>query len=702
MVQKTLGNRVHRLKIVLEGTRPQVWRRLEVPSVTGLGDLHMLIQVVMGWNDSHPHSFEFSGLRYSGNEGLGLGPPDRDEHAARVGDVLRRRGSKGVYTYDFGDSWEHSITVEAVGEAEPDTVYPRLLDGHGGGPPEDCGGVYGFEHLRHLRDHPEELGKGFHADAEDQRNWVEMLEPDDLDLEAMRRELREAFGSLPLTEETVPAPEPSGSKKGLEPARPVSLPPEEELAAAALESSPLRELLALARWFGEGKALTSTGMPRPADVRAAAAELDLWPRASARQAAERADRLGRLRAARDLPGFVPLWRWVTELGLVRVEAKRVSAAPEVVGELTADSALEAWWELFDAAVEGDPDPEGLLGTDRYEADLFPPVLRFLYEAPDGTELVLGDLASELADHLLAAGAALPDEAGQIRLSILTTIYRGLHHLAEIGAVHLSDRTEEATAERYRSGYSVGGILVGPGPDTHHPQEGEVDCSAALTPLGRHGVRRVLLREGVPAPLSGGLAGASAAELLDSLMTVQPDLHEPEILPWLAGRATEEAVVEVVEAASALDGTGAFRRALALRVLEFAGEPALPVLRGLLDSDRISVAALAAGAVLAAADLPEEEHSRLSERYGPWLAIDMVAAPLERGEDHLEVLFALNTGAGSEGPGPIGQLLLDGGGDLWKVDHPEAFRVLEAVGRLHPDKKVAKAARRAAHKARSRS
>lgn len=66
----------------------------------------------------------------------------------------------------------------------------------------------------------------------------------------------------------------------------MTLPPEEELAAAALQTSPLRELLALARWVSPDNKLTGTGVPRPDDVRAAVGELDLWPHASEAEAEE--------------------------------------------------------------------------------------------------------------------------------------------------------------------------------------------------------------------------------------------------------------------------------------------------------------------------------------------------------------------------------------------------------------------------------
>jgi hypothetical protein len=69
---------------------------------------------------------------------------------------------------------------------------------------------------------------------------------------------------------------------------------------------------------------------------------------------------------------------------------------------------------------------------------------------------------------------------------------------------------------------------------------------------------------------------------------------------------------------------------------------------------------------------------------------MVAAPLEMGDGHLSVLLALSS---DEEAGPIGEFLLKDADRLWRVDHPATVPVLEAVGRLHPDRKVAKAARR---------
>ncbi|WP_017582927.1 plasmid pRiA4b ORF-3 family protein [Nocardiopsis valliformis] len=503
-------HRVYRLKIVLEGTEPPVWRLVEVPADLGLSHLHLVIQVLLGWEHAHPHAFEFGRRRYSEAGGVGAG--DLDEFEAMVGEVLSRKGSRGVYTYDFGDDWRHLITVEATGEAEPGTFYPRVLDGHGGGPPEGCGGVGAFERLRRLRDHPEELGRGDHSVAEEQLMWVEMLEPDELDLAKIREELRELFGGTALHE----------GGGGLSPARPVTLPPEEELAAAALETSPLRELLALTRWVSYGIKLTGTGVPRPADIRAAVGRLDLWPHACEAEAEERAERVRKLRSGRDLPEFLDLWDTAVALGLIEVGSARAYTCAELlVSGPTPGRVLEWWTELFGSTIEGSFGGEGTGsgGGDPLcgEVELFYLALRMLYEAPDGFEADLAYLGRtvaagaeadledlDLAGDLAAAevfgdtGAASEHAAGHdgfLSESVLEPLYLMMHEVAEVGAVRLVDATSAEVREAVLDQNPFG-------PSNRSDQPGPaIDCLAVLTPLGRYGVRQYLLATGIPAPLT---------------------------------------------------------------------------------------------------------------------------------------------------------------------------------------------------------
>jgi hypothetical protein len=152
-----------------------------VPGDASLGWLHAAIQVTMGWTNSHLHHFLTSDARYSDPrhcEDMGFGDePDRDEAKATLGQVAPQEGAQFGYEYDFGDSWEHEITVEKIlpGEAAAATTA-LCLDGARACPPEDCGGIGGYaELLKTLKNpkHPEHkamkewLGRPFDAEAFD-------------------------------------------------------------------------------------------------------------------------------------------------------------------------------------------------------------------------------------------------------------------------------------------------------------------------------------------------------------------------------------------------------------------------------------------------------------------------------------------------------------------------------------------------------
>ena len=101
----------------------------------------------MGWEDYHMHVFSDGSCEY------GLADPElghRDERKATLGRLLKGEGERIRYTYDFGDDWEHEIVVEKVLAAEQGVRYPICVAGKGACPPEDCGGVWGYEHLREV------------------------------------------------------------------------------------------------------------------------------------------------------------------------------------------------------------------------------------------------------------------------------------------------------------------------------------------------------------------------------------------------------------------------------------------------------------------------------------------------------------------------------------------------------------------------
>jgi hypothetical protein len=137
---------VHQLKVTLLHLSPPVWRRLAIPSDMPLGALHYVLQLAMGWDDSHLHDFRVGKTTYGDPEMLEeLG--DADEWEASLAEVAPRRGSRLRYTYDYGDNWEHDIVVEQVGPPMPDVRYPVCVAGERAGPPDDCGGVWGYADL---------------------------------------------------------------------------------------------------------------------------------------------------------------------------------------------------------------------------------------------------------------------------------------------------------------------------------------------------------------------------------------------------------------------------------------------------------------------------------------------------------------------------------------------------------------------------
>jgi hypothetical protein len=132
------------------GTSPPIWRRLLVPAGLTLAQLHDVLQTARGWQDCHMHEFR-AGQRHFGRPNpddrlMGL-PPVENERTVRLSSVLGRVGAKIIYTYDFGDSWEHGIILEKRLPVDPTMTYPVCTDGRRACPPEDCGGIGGFYDL---------------------------------------------------------------------------------------------------------------------------------------------------------------------------------------------------------------------------------------------------------------------------------------------------------------------------------------------------------------------------------------------------------------------------------------------------------------------------------------------------------------------------------------------------------------------------
>ncbi|MDR2450190.1 MAG: plasmid pRiA4b ORF-3 family protein [Candidatus Accumulibacter sp.] len=154
------------LKIELAWLRPTIWRRIVVPETIRLGKLHEVIQVVMGWSDSHLHEFEIDGERYGiANPDFGFGDSVRSERTARLGAVLN--GKKTFrYVYDFGDDWEHRIKVEKTLPPDVERKTALCLAGANACPPDDVGGPPGYENFIEAIADPD------HPEHEEMLDWV--------------------------------------------------------------------------------------------------------------------------------------------------------------------------------------------------------------------------------------------------------------------------------------------------------------------------------------------------------------------------------------------------------------------------------------------------------------------------------------------------------------------------------------------------
>lgn len=133
------------LKVTLRRVRPPVWRRVVVGSSVTLIELHSILQIAMGWTDSHLHAFDVDGVLYSNLEDV-QGVPVGDESRTKLAALLRKGVERFDYEYDFGDGWEHDVLVEKV-EPAARLIVPRCLAGRRACPPEDCGGPWGYERL---------------------------------------------------------------------------------------------------------------------------------------------------------------------------------------------------------------------------------------------------------------------------------------------------------------------------------------------------------------------------------------------------------------------------------------------------------------------------------------------------------------------------------------------------------------------------
>jgi hypothetical protein len=153
-ISKTPFQNVYQFKIVLNNTKPIVYRVIQVPEYYSFYDLHVAIQDALGWMDYHLHGFQVKTEQYIAC----IDCPQEQEESnvvqfghkhflgteTQIKDFLNA-GDSFEYTYDFGDNWRHKLTLEKILPKENNKVYPVCLSGKRACPPEDCGSLPGYE-----------------------------------------------------------------------------------------------------------------------------------------------------------------------------------------------------------------------------------------------------------------------------------------------------------------------------------------------------------------------------------------------------------------------------------------------------------------------------------------------------------------------------------------------------------------------------
>ncbi|MFE2183377.1 hypothetical protein [Streptomyces sp. NPDC059455] len=494
---------------------------------------------------------------------------------------------------------------------------------------------------------------------------------------------------------------------------PVRLRTDAELARDALAAPLLARAVRLARWAEQGKSVASGGALPEGELREATELLELA-----------GDEDGPLYAAQ-------AWQLAVDTGLVEIEepsgADGDIDGDRADGEATAEDEffavatsgeelrliteggprdiLEIWLDGFetvlaDAAApdlsdiaaqigeSGELDLDALDWNPEEEAELLDGVLGNLY--------LLTALDEEAATApvplpALAASMIVPEDMDEPTDDILEEVSEAMVRLddqfrllAPTGLVDYQPVDEALIQE-------VDGEGRIQEPETAQELEDE-DVSrygmVRLTPLGVYAVRARMLEAGIDAPAVGDLADRGADILLDALPGHPEPAARAEAEQWLARRTPEEAARELLAAARGDDEDAPLRRLTCQQTLSLTGTEAEPALREVLDDRHLGGLARVWLAEHGVAGVPEP-----SEEMVFWLTVDTLAAQLASEGDSAELRDLVRG-------------LVDQSGSFfdsaWRVDHPATADVLEAMGRLHPDKKAAKEARKAAFKARSRA
>jgi hypothetical protein len=181
------------IRVTLAEIEPVVWRRLVVPSTWHLGELHLAIQAAFNWWNCHLHEFRIGGLRYGDSEVLEDGgsandPRVFDESEVRLFDFGGEPTAAFTYLYDFGDHWLHNVEIEQRVAFDVTPRFAACVAGARARPPEDVGGVSGYENFLAIMADPTDAGYS------DTKRWCGgHFDPDWFDLGVTDKDVKNAL-----------------------------------------------------------------------------------------------------------------------------------------------------------------------------------------------------------------------------------------------------------------------------------------------------------------------------------------------------------------------------------------------------------------------------------------------------------------------------------------------------------------------------
>ena len=183
-IPKAKTGTIYQLKVTLLGSNPPIWRRLKVPGNVTLDDFHYIIQWAMGWENCHLHRLIVDDVHYSANP-CEMDMEEKPSQKFRLNQLGLRRGDAFGYVYDYGDNWEHGIEVEEILPDEERIHHAVCIAGERACPPEDCGGLWGYEEFLNAIKYPN------HDEHEEMLDWIGgSFDPDVFDLQEVNRALK--------------------------------------------------------------------------------------------------------------------------------------------------------------------------------------------------------------------------------------------------------------------------------------------------------------------------------------------------------------------------------------------------------------------------------------------------------------------------------------------------------------------------------